>query len=111
MQGLQFIKMAAIGFAMLVGTLGGAVSWAQTGPDATVRTMQITGEIAKSGQQYIIRGKVPAEIFTILNPYPNQLAKYMGDGKMAVMDVRIVSGDNVEIEKIDGNTYSQDSNK
>jgi hypothetical protein len=100
--------MVAIGFAVLVVTMAGASSWAQTGPDATVRTMQISGEITKSGQQYFIRGKVPAEIFTILNPYPAQLAKYMGEGRVADMQVRIVSGDSVEIEIIDGKAYCQD---
>ncbi len=108
MRRLQFLKMVVIGFAILGGTLGCTLSWAQTGPVATVRTMQITGEIDKSGQQYIIRGKVPAEIFTILNPYPDQLAKFMGEGRVAEMQVRIVSGDNVEIEFIDGKAYCQD---
>ena len=63
-------------------------------------------EVITAPQGYIIRGKVPAEIFTILNPCPEQLGRYMGENRLVQLEVRIVSGDNVEIEKIDGNTYS-----
>jgi hypothetical protein len=108
MQGTKWLLGTIAGMAVLLGTLTTQGCWTQNSQEAFVRKMQISGEIVKSGQQYIIRGKKPAEIFTILNPYPDQLAKYMGEGKIAEMQVRVVSGDNVEIEKIDGTPYCQD---
>lgn len=108
MQGTKWLLGIIAGLAVLVGTPAMQGCLAQNRQDTSLRQMQISGEIAKSGQQYIIRGKKPAEIFTILNPYPDQLAKYMGEGKIAEMQVRVVSGDNVEIEKIDGTSYCQD---
>ena len=77
-------------------------------PQATrVRNMTITGEIAKGANAYIIRGKVPAEIFTILNPNPPVLDEYVKTGKVVDMEVRIVSGDNIEIKMLNGKEYSQ----
>ena len=71
-----------------------------------VRNMDITGEIDKLDQGYIIRGKKPAEIFTILNPEPGILDAFVKSGKTIRIMVRIVSGDNVNIEKIDGKSYA-----
>jgi len=72
-----------------------------------VKKMAITGEIAKGYRDngYIIRGQVPAMICTILNPDPNILDKLVKTGKIVHLEVRIVSGDNVEIEVIDGKEY------
>jgi len=56
-------------------------------------------------QGYIIRGKTPSEIFTILNPNPEVLDKIIVKGKDVDVLVRIVSGDNVEIEEINGKKY------
>lgn len=78
----------------------------QTVQDRTVRSMTITGEIAQAGHGYIIRGKVPAEIFTILNPDPKVLDKLVKSGRTVTIEVRIVSGDNIEIVKLDGAAYS-----
>jgi FKBP-type peptidyl-prolyl cis-trans isomerase FklB len=83
-------------------------SAAQTGQKSTLRKMNLTGEIAKTGQGYIIRsriGNVPSEIYTILNPDPNVLDEYVKSEKTVPIEVRIVSGDNVNIEKIDGKKY------
>ncbi len=78
---------------------------AQTSQAPSVKSMNITGEIALMNQGYIIRGKAPVEIFTILNPNPDILDKIIAKGKDVSVLVRIVSGDNVEIEQIDGNDY------
>ena len=78
---------------------------AQTNRLPVVKNMDITGEIAKMGNNYIIRGKVPAEVFTILNPDPGMFAAL--EGKTVHFYVRIVAGDNVEIEKIDGKDYGK----
>ncbi len=71
-----------------------------------VKNMDIAGEIAKTDQGYIIRGKKPAEIFTILNPDAAVLDRFVKSGKTVMIGVRIVSGDNIEIEKIDGKSYA-----
>jgi FKBP-type peptidyl-prolyl cis-trans isomerase FklB len=73
-----------------------------------VRKMSATGEIGKSEHGYIIRtrkGNVPAEILTILNPDPKVLDPFVKSEKTVPVEVRIVSGDNVEIEKISGKEY------
>jgi hypothetical protein len=74
-----------------------------------VRKMSVTGEIAKSAHGYIIRGKVPSMIFTILNPAPTILDEFVKSEKIVPIVVRIVSGDNVDIEKLDGKEYPQSS--
>jgi hypothetical protein len=78
---------------------------AQVTQTSSTRQMNITGEIALMTQGYIIRGKAPAEIFTILNPNPEVLDKIIAKGKDVDVLVRIVSGDNVEIEAINGKEY------
>lgn len=78
---------------------------AQKGRPPVVRSMEITGEIAKMENGYIIRGKAPSEIFTILNPLPGTLDSLVRSGKTVRVKVKIVSGDNVEIESIDGKSY------
>jgi len=80
-------------------------SGAQTVKTPTVRKMNITGEIAKAKHGYIIRGKQPSMIWTILNPDPNILDAIVKSEKTVPIEVRIVSGDNVNIEKIDGKKY------
>jgi len=86
---------------IFIGLLAARDSGAQT----VVRKMKITGEIAEAQHGYIIRGKVPAEVFTILNPVPEKLDAFVKSEKTVSLEVRIVSGDNVEIEKIDGKQY------
>lgn len=68
----------------------------------------LTGKIAKAKHGYIIksrRGKAPGEIYTILNPEPKVLDALVKSKKNVSIAVRIVSGDNVAIEKIDGKNY------
>ena len=72
---------------------------------STVRRMNITGEIGKVRNGYNIRGKKPSMIWTILNPNPKILDKFVKSEKTIPIEVRIVSGDNVNIVKIDGKEY------
>ena len=79
---------------------------------AQTRKMSITGEIAKAEHGYIIRSKkggVLSEIYTILNPDPKILDAFVKSGKDVPIEIRIVSGDNVNIEKIDGKDYSPET--
>ena len=99
----QAFMLLIMAIFLVFGSLAEQDSGAQTG----VRKMNITGEIAKAAHGYIIRGKVPAEIFSILNPEPSILDKFVKSEKIVSIEVRIVSGDNVEIEKIDGKEYPQ----
>jgi FKBP-type peptidyl-prolyl cis-trans isomerase FklB len=80
-------------------------SSAQTARTPAVRQMNITGEIAKAANGYIIRGKQPQMIWTVLNPDPKILDAFVKSEKTVPMEVRIVSGDNVNIAKIDGRKY------
>lgn len=81
---------------------------AQPAQAAQARKMSITGEIGKSEHGYIIRSKmggVLSEIYTILNPNPKVLDGFVKSKKDIPIEVRIVSGDNVNIEKINGMEY------
>jgi len=70
-----------------------------------VQNMTIVGQIAHSRNAYIIRGEKPAEVFTILNGEPSKLARLAGSNQTVTIEVRIVSGDNVEIVTIEGEPY------
>jgi len=103
---------SVLGIVFLVVVLGSGISWGMShgqgnsaGQEATVKSMVIVGEIDQMNQGYIIRGEKPAEIFTILNPQPEVLDDYVNKGKTVTLDVRIVSGDNVEIQKINHKDY------
>jgi hypothetical protein len=77
----------------------------QTGKkDLSVRQMSVNGEIGKVKHGYVLRSEGPGTIFTILNPDPI-LDPLVESGKTVKVDIRIVSGDNVNIEKIDGKKY------
>jgi len=81
---------------------------AQTGQTRTVRKLSLSGEIAKAQQGHIIqakRGNVPTEIYTILNPDRKVLDEFVKSERTVPIEVRIVSGDNVDIAKIDGKKY------
>jgi len=98
-----FLLLVAAIF-LVFGPLADQGSEAQT----SVRKMNLTGEIAKARHGYIIRsrrGNAPSEIFTILNSEPKTLDGFVKSEKTVSIEVRIVSGDNVEIEKIDGKKY------
>jgi len=82
-----------------------------TGPQGTtqVREMTVTGVIAEGYNSYVIQGKTPSTmIWTILNPEPPILDEYIKSGKIVEIDLHIVSGDNINIKKIDGKEYFQD---
>ncbi len=72
----------------------------------TFRKMDITGQIVKGSQGYIIQGRVPKEVFPILNPNPSVLDR-LADGRTVHIEALIVLGDNVKIEKIDGKAYQE----
>ena len=74
----------------------------------TVLQRTLAGTIVKVRQNYYIRSKLgdaPSEIFTIRNPVAGTLDVLVASKKEVIIDVRIISGDNVAIEKIDGQEY------
>ncbi len=83
-------------------------SGAQTAQTSPVKKTTFTGVIAKSRNGYVIRsrrGDAPGEIYTIRNPDPKVLDGLANSEKIVTLEVRIISGDNVNIEKIDGQQY------
>ena len=46
-----------------------------------------------------------SEIYTVLNPDPKILDEFVKSEKDVPIEIRIVSGDNVNIEKINGKGY------
>ena len=72
----------------------------------------LSGQIVKSRNGYVIRsrrGNAPGEIYTVLNPDPGILDGFVKSEKVVSIDVRTVSGDNVEIVRIDGKDYGSES--
>jgi hypothetical protein len=68
--------------------------------------LTITGQIATGGPTgYVIQGQKPPEVFTIHNPDPKVLDKLVKSGKTVTLETRIILGDNVLIQKIDGKKY------
>ena len=73
--------------------------------------MVILGEIVRGrNDTYLIRGKKPAEIFTVLNNDTGAFDNYADTGNILSIDVDIISGDNVEIKKIEGKNISKAKN-
>jgi hypothetical protein len=104
-QTLFMLLIAICAVSLVLAAAPGTL--AQTGQTSGGMHMKITGEIAKMENGYIIRGKTPAEVFTILNPEPKILDRFVKSGKTVHLEVKSVSGDNVEIEKIDGKSYGK----
>lgn len=80
----------------------------QTGKTYPSKTLNIQGEIGKAEHGYIIRSRrdnTPSEIYTILNPDPGILDEFVKSEKTVPMEVRVISGDNVDIVKINGKEY------
>jgi hypothetical protein len=102
---ISLLLMAA--FLLILGVLAVQCTKEQTDQqDTLIREMKVTGEIAEGYNSYIIRGKSPSTmIWTILNPEPKVLDEYIKSGKVVDIDAHIVSGDNIEIKKIDGKQY------
>jgi hypothetical protein len=73
--------------------------------------LTITGKIAKGAQGYIIQGKTPPELFTILNPNPSVLDKLVASGETVTIEAVSVMGDNVDIQKIGGKAYKEAKEK
>jgi len=81
----------------------------QTSPPTSAKTTVISGKIAIGyNNMYKIKGKIPPEVFTILNPNPMVLEEYIQSGKVVDIEVQIVSGDNIKIMTIDGKNYPKD---
>ena len=101
----MFILFMAV-FFLIFASLAVQCTKPQTSQEPTrVREMAVTGEIAEGYNGYIIRGKKPSMILTILNPEPKILDEFVKSEKIVDIEVRIVSGDNVDIKTIDGKEY------
>jgi len=103
----QISLLLIAAFLLIFGTLAVQCTKEQTNQqDTKVKEMTVTGEVAEGYNSYIIRGKTPSTmVWTILNPEPKILNEYIKSGKIVDIDVHIVSGDNIEIKKIDGKEY------
>ena len=122
----QISLLLIAGFLLIFGTLAVQCTKEQTTqPDTKVKETTvtktqpeqqarprieriITGEIAIGyNDNYIIRSKTgTVEVFTILNPEPEILDEYIKANKIVDIEVQVVTGDNIEIKKIDGKEYS-----
>jgi len=98
---MLFFVTAAVS---LVWGANGVTAQAEDVP--VIRKMSITGQIGKVGHGYVIRGTSKSVIFTVLNPVPEILDGLVKNGKDVDVDVHIVSGDNVNIERINGEPYT-----
>ena len=111
----KLIVVAAVLSLLIVGPAIAQTSKAganQPAPAATKPiTLTITGKIVKGAQGYIIQGKKPPELFTILNPNPSVLDGLVKSGETVTIEAVSVMGDNVNIQKIDGKPYKEAKGK
>ena len=69
----------------------------------------VTGTVITDREgNYYIRGQSPKEVFRIINPISEILDRTISGGKPVKIEARIVQGDNLVIERIDGITYQID---
>jgi len=109
------MKKLVVVIAVLSLALVAAPVLAQTPKTETTQSAQaakpiiltITGKIVKDGQNYIIQGQKPAELFTVLNPNPSVLDSLVKSGKTVTLEAVSVVGDNVNIQKVDGKPYKE----
>ena len=100
------LVILVVAFSIICLTIGGCATKTGTGTkDTSVRNMNVTAEIVKVYNGYAVRGTAQSVIFTVLNPAPEILDELAKSGKTVVVDVYIVSGDTVNIEKINGDPY------
>ena len=109
-------KLAAIALAVsfaLAGLNGAGLAQeagkAPATPPAAAPGLKITvvGKIVKDESMggYYIQGQKPPEVFRILNQNPKVLGKYAKSGKPVTIEARSEMGDNLVIEKIEGQKY------
>ena len=75
------------------------------GTPGYVQEIDIAGKISQEAGGYVIVGQQPREIYLISNPEPQALDKLAQSGQIVRIKARIVLGDNVAIEKINGKPY------
>jgi len=111
MRKIQTLILLTAAVFLISSVFASRQSDAQTGRPDPVKKTTLTGQIAKSRHGYVIRsrrGNAPSEIFTIRNPVPKMLDDLVSSQKTVSIEVRIITGDNVKIEKIDGREYLHD---
>jgi len=101
---MRLTKSILIVLAAVFFSLGNAD--VSLGNADAVQNMTIVGQIAFSRNDYIIRGEKPREVFNILNGDPSTLARLAALNQTVTLEVRIVHGDNVEIETINGQPFN-----
>jgi hypothetical protein len=69
------------------------------------KTFTINGKITKAAYAYLIKSQKPPERFAIMNPNPEVLDDFIKSGKTVTIEAVSVMGDNVNIQKIDGEVY------
>lgn len=85
------------------GAQGTAVSREAENPLAL--EVRVTGTVVAKGGGYYIRGRKPNQVFRITNPMPEVLDAVVKTGRPVQVEARVVQGDNVAIERIDGRAY------
>jgi len=104
----KFIIISAVLFLAVAGpalaqTPNTAEKQAVTRPKPVA--FSITGNFTKLFKTYIIRQQKPPERFAIMNPNPEILDSLVKSGKTVTIEAISVMGDNVNIQKIDGEPY------
>ena len=77
--------------------------------EKSVMKITVVGKIVKDESMggYYIQGKQPPEIFNIVNQNPKVLEKYAKNGKDVTIEAQSAMGDNLVIEKIEGEKYAE----
>ena len=114
MQTKKVITLAVVAIFFLA-SMGGTVLAKEQGstqanvPAAKVMKITVVGKIVKDESMggYYIQGKQPPEIFNIVNQNPKVLEKYAKNGEDVTIEAHSAMGDNLVIEKIEGEKYTE----
>ena len=112
---IKKIITLVIAALFLLTAMGGSVlakeqaSSSTSAPAAKEMKITVVGKIVKDESMggYYIQGKQPPEIFNIVNQNPKVLEKYAKNGEDVTIEAHSAMGDNLVIEKIEGEKYTE----
>ena len=105
---ILIVALFSLALASFVFSQASKAEEKQSNTAARPKTFTITGKITKTMETYIIRQQKPPERFAIMNPNPQVLDTLVKSGQTVTIEAVSVMGDNVNIQKIDGEPYKEE---
>jgi hypothetical protein len=113
---IRKLVYAAAAAVFILGGLSGAAQAqapAKTAVAQEAKKITVQGKIITSQSRggYFIRGEKPREVFGISNQNPEALAPLAKSGQVVTIAAKVVLGDMLAIETIDGKPYPEPKQK